>query len=56
MSTTEPRSGEDGLTVIYNEEDETVTFAPDQPNDISLPATEWLTAGVEDLVDVRENC
>jgi len=47
--------GGQGLTVIQNDEDGTVTFAPDSPTDLSLPATEWLTAGIDDLVDPREN-
>lgn len=43
------------LTVIQNDQDGTVTFAPDAPSDMSLPATEWLTASIDDLVDLREN-
>jgi hypothetical protein len=43
------------LTVIQNDQDGTVTFAPDAPSDLSLPATEWLTASIDDLVDLREN-
>lgn len=55
MSTSANDSDSQRLTVIQNDQDGTVTFAPDRPHDLTLPATEWLTAGIDDLVDLREN-
>jgi hypothetical protein len=55
MSTGASDSESQRLTVIQNDQDETVTFAPDRPHNLTLPATEWLTAGIDDLVDLHEN-
>jgi len=55
MSATDARQEHGALRVIRNQDEQTVTFAPGRPDDLSLPATEWLTADVTDVVDAREH-
>lgn len=56
MSTTDRTSGSDqeNLEAIYNKKDGTVTFSPTSPEDTTIPATEWITVAVDDVVDVQE--
>jgi hypothetical protein len=43
------------LTTIANTDEGTVTFTPASGDAVDVAATEWITAAVEDLVDVREH-
>lgn len=41
------------LKAIPNRSDGTVTFSSRRPENVSVPATEWLTVAAEDLVDLQ---
>lgn len=55
MSTVDRRENDDSQTIelIHNTEDGTVTLSPRPLDEVTFPATEWITIAVEDLVDVR---
>lgn len=56
MSTVEyPDDSNDGLNCIPNVEEGTVTFTPYEEDEITVPATEWLTISTDDLIDVRDH-
>lgn len=42
------------LRLLVNEDDETVTLSPRSLEDVTLPATEWLTVSAAHVVDVEE--
>lgn len=43
------------LALTYNEVDRTATVSSAPPDELSVPATEWITVDQSDLVDVREH-
>jgi len=55
VSATDGRAERGPLRVIRNHDDGTVTFAPDRPDELAIPATEWVTADVDDVVNAREH-
>jgi len=43
-----------GVEVLQNDADGTVTFVATPRNEGSVPDTEWVTAAIEDVVDLTE--
>jgi hypothetical protein len=56
MSTTQLLSSRtDGVEILSNEDDETLTYVADLEEDSLVPPTEWITVDSEDTVDVVAN-
>lgn len=45
-----------GVEVLENEADGTVTFVATPRNEDPVPDTEWVTAAIDDVLDLTEQC